>query len=56
MDLLTQALFELRRLSSMLLPASNMALIRGLVRDDFKRLEAPQVTSFIGEDERELFE
>ena len=56
MDLLTQALFELRRLSAMPLPTSNMALIRQLVGEEFQRLEAPPVTKFIGEDERDLFE
>lgn len=56
MDPLAQALFELRRLSAMPLPVSNMALIRGLVRDEFQRLEAPSVMSFIGDDDRELFE
>lgn len=56
MDPLAQALFELRRLSAMPLPVSNMALIRGLVRDEFQRLEAPAVMSFMGDEERALFE
>lgn len=56
MDPLTQAIEALRQLMNPPAPASNMAMIRHLVSAEYARLGAPQVISFIGDGERELFE
>jgi hypothetical protein len=56
MDPLSQAIEALRQLMNPPAPASNMAMIRKLVSAEYARLEAPQVISFIGDGERELFE
>lgn len=50
-----QALERLQTLVAMPAPVSNMEMIQRLVQAELKRQESPQVMTFIGDEERELF-
>ncbi|MFJ3368227.1 hypothetical protein [Pseudomonas sp. NPDC086251] len=56
MSLLIQALTELRRHSRIPLPTSEMALIKQLMIEEFRHLEASCAMNEIGGQEREQFE